>query len=163
MRIKLSDLFIGNFKVTNKFNDPKTRSWYWRFGMKGHNGVDFGTPTGTKLIAPYDGVISRSRYDQHGWGHYVRVWDKNQKCVCIFAHLKERKVKEWQYVKKGQLLGLSGNTGNSTGSHLHFGLYLTNTWGYKTNLKNGFKGAINPLSWGNVIWNIKNPSIPVAN
>jgi murein DD-endopeptidase MepM/ murein hydrolase activator NlpD len=71
--------------------------------------------------------------------------------------MKSVNVRLWQTVKTGQLIGLSDNTGNSTGSHLHLGLCLTNILGYRLNKNNGFLGWVNALDSKIVKWVITNP------
>lgn len=152
--IKISDLFIGNFGVTQRFGqNPKM---YQRFGWKGHNGIDFGTPYDTQLISCVYGLVIRAYNDSNGWGNHIYIYDKNQSALVIYAHLKSISVKVGQTVIPGMKIGLSDNTGNSTGPHLHFGIYKTNSSGYKINLGNGFGGAIDPFDKKQVSWVITN-------
>lgn len=156
-RIVLSDLFIGNYPLTQGFGlNPKM---YAKFGWKGHNGIDFGMKTGRQLISCVSGRVVSAYDDGKGWGKHIYIWDNYQNIMVIYAHLSRIDVKVGQSVKVGKGLGLSGNSGNSTGSHLHFGLYKTNSSGYKINLGNGYGGAINPLDKNLVEWRIKNPSV----
>lgn len=92
---------------------------YARFGLAGHNGVDFATPMGTQIVAVDDGEVMESLIDPAGYGEYVKLrhpWGES-----IYAHLSKRSLLAGG-VRKGGVIGLSGNTGNSTGPHLHFGL-----------------------------------------
>lgn len=155
-RIVLSDLFIGNFRVSQIFGVNKKN--YIKYGLQGHDGVDFACPTGTKLIAPFDGIIISVKNSwSAGYGLHVKIWNKKNACV-LYGHMKSVNVKLWQTVKSGQLVGISDNTGNSTGSHLHLGLCLTNFLGYRLNSNNGFAGWINPQDKTQVRWDIKNPT-----
>lgn len=158
-RIVLSDLFIGNFRVSQKFGArPEV---YKQFGLAGHDGLDFACPTGTQLISPFDGIIiSVKNSGKYGYGLHVKIWNKKNACV-LYGHMKSVSVRLWQSVKAGQLIGLSDNTGFSTGSHLHLGLCKTNLLGYRINTNNGFLGWINPQDKTQVIWDIKNPERPL--
>lgn len=87
-----------------------------------HTGVDVGIPVGTPLYAPEGGIVSRVvDYGDAslGKGVFVRTRDGHQ---YILGHLSEVKVHEGERVHAGDLLALSGNTGNSKGPHIHFGL-----------------------------------------
>ena len=101
--------------------------------LKGHNGIDFLTPTGTDLQAVDDGVVAEAVYeDPSGLGNYVLVhhaWGES-----IYAHLNDIGVVTGQAVSRGQLLGHSGSTGFSNGPHLHFAIRInpyvrTDGWG----------------------------------
>ena len=128
--------FKRDYLLTQGFGEnPQS---YAKFGMKGHNGLDYGTPTGTEVIAPHGGKIIEATNDPTGYGYYVKI--ENTKEGSVLAHLKEFKVNVGQDVTEGQVVGLSDNTGNSTGPHLH--------WGYYTlprNRQNGYAGFIDQL------------------
>lgn len=157
--IVLRDLFIGNYKVSQLFG--KNPAMYQQFGWKGHNGTDFACPTNTKLISCVDGIVTTAFNNIGGWGYHLYIWDKVQNIMVIYAHLKELNVKVGDKVKIGQLIGLSDNTGNSTGPHLHFGTYKVDGNGNKIDLNNGYGGAINPFDKNLIIWEITNPKEPL--
>lgn len=92
---------------------------YAVFDMAGHNGIDYGVPVGTPVLAAHEGIVSVGN-DPPGYGLFVRVINGYR--VTIYAHLSVITVQDGQRVQPGERLGLSGNTGNSTGPHLHFGL-----------------------------------------
>ena len=100
--------------------------------LRGHNGIDFGIPVGVSLLAVSDGSVRRTGFDKGGFGHFVLLnhrWGES-----LFAHLSEIQVKRDQQVILGETIGLSGNTGASTGPHLHFGIRIhpyrrTDGWG----------------------------------
>jgi hypothetical protein len=73
-----------------------------------------------------DGVVSSVEYNNVGYGKCVRVNHGNG-YVTIYAHLSSINVVEGQIVKAGDILGITGNTGNSTGPHLHFEVRLNNS------------------------------------
>lgn len=155
----INDIFIGNFRVSQLFG--ANPYMYKRFGWRGHNGIDFACPTGTKLLSGINGVVKSAYNNVGGWGNHIYIWDKTQNIMTIHAHLKTLNVRAGDKVKSGQLIGLSGNTGNSTGPHLHFGVYKVDKNGNNINLWNGYGGAINPFDKNLVVWKITNPKKPL--
>jgi len=93
---------------------------YRRFGLPAHNGLDFGCPEGTKLAACAKGVILMSKKHK-AYGNIVKIKHAGG-YYTLYAHLSERFVMPGEEVKEGDIIGLSGSTGFSTGPHLHFGL-----------------------------------------
>lgn len=96
---------------------------YARFGLLGHNGIDFAVPQGTPVFSLDDGTVTESQNDPSGYGLYVKVvhsWGES-----IYGHLSAQSVSRGASVIAGAQVGLSGNTGNSTGPHLHFGVRIT--------------------------------------
>ncbi len=83
-----------------------------------HQGVDLNLRIGTPILTAFDGIIRISAFDR-GYGHYVVVRHKNG-LETLYAHMSARKVEIGQIVKAGQIIGLGGSTGYSTGPHLHF-------------------------------------------
>lgn len=108
-------------RVTSGFGPrtaPKTQTGY---GTKYHGGVDIGVPIGTPLYAPFDGVIECS-YNEGGYGYYVKMTN-DQGWVIIFGHLSNNSVvPSGSRIIKGQPVALSGNSGNSSGPHVHLEL-----------------------------------------
>jgi hypothetical protein len=85
-----------------------------------HNGLDIGVPEGTEVLAGLYGTVTESGYND-SYGNYVII--KNSHGYELrYAHLKNRSVSAGDAVLKGDVIGLAGNTGNSTGSHLHIEL-----------------------------------------
>jgi len=85
-----------------------------------HNGLDFPSARGTPVYATADGIVEKSGYDQgSGFGNLI-VLQHNLGFKTYYAHLQKTEVESSQYVHKGQLIGYSGNTGRSTGPHLHY-------------------------------------------
>lgn len=85
----------------------------------GYNpGLDFAVEMGTRVMAAAQGAVKVARCDEGGYGTHVRV--EHDGYVSIYAHLSEISVQVGDYVQAGAVLGLSGNTGNSTGPHLHW-------------------------------------------
>lgn len=128
--------FSGNFRTNQAFNDPCCRASYTKFGMQGHNGIDYGLPSSTPVFAAHAGK-AWSGYEAGGYGNYVFVTTGNVQTV--YGHLSQVVV-GYQDVAEGQLIGYSGNTGNSSGPHLHFG-----TRPIPANNNNGFLGYVDPL------------------
>ncbi len=157
--IKLSDIYIGNFPVTQNFGENP--DMYKKFGLAGHNGVDWGTPEGTLVVSPFDGEVKETGYDQYGYGNYCKIVNWEMLCYVIMGHQKQVVVSQGQKVVSGQLVGYADNTGNSTGNHLHLGLYKVDSQGLKLNSDNGYGGAINPLDGRIAKWEIKNLTQPI--
>lgn len=88
-------------------------------GIKFHEGLDFACGTGTPIYATANGVIETTGYVGNGYGLNINIDHKNG-FKTKFAHMSKSLVKEGQKVTRGQLIGYSGNTGLSTGPHLHY-------------------------------------------
>ena len=89
-----------------------------------HTGIDFRSPKGSRVYATADGVVKESFYNG-GYGNYILIQHGNGYATS-FAHLQKRLVKAGDKVQRGQLIGLVGNTGRSTGTHLHYEITLDN-------------------------------------
>lgn len=119
--------------------------YYKRFSvagvpLKGHNGVDFGTPVNSKIQAVYSGDVVEVGNDPEGYGLYVKLrhfWGET-----LYAHLSAQLVRVGEHVEMGKQVGWSGNTGNSTGPHLHFGLRVN-----PYNRADGWGGYSDPLPY----------------
>lgn len=90
-------------------------------GIHGHNGVDIAAPVGTPVWAAADGkvIVARSGGWNGGYGSYVVISHSNG-TQTLYAHLSRVDVTVGQSVTKGKTIGAMGNTGKSTGPHLHF-------------------------------------------
>ena len=82
-----------------------------------HRGLDIAVPTGTIVKATHDGTITVATYDSY-YGNYVEITN-SKGYVAKYAHLDSLSVSQGQSVTTGTVLGTTGNTGSSTGSHLH--------------------------------------------
>lgn len=105
---------LDKYCITSKFGDrvhPITKKKSF------HNGLDLAVPANTKLYAPNDSTIVKAFYNKLG-GNQLIYRLKNGVTVG-YAHLNKLNVKTGDKVKKGVILALSGNTGTSTGAHLH--------------------------------------------
>jgi len=87
-------------------------------GSDYHRGLDFAVPVGTSVVASAGGQVITSR-SGGGYGEYILIQHSGG-YQTLYAHLSRRLVSEGQSVSAGQQIGLSGNTGTSTGPHLHF-------------------------------------------
>lgn len=90
---------------------------------KMHNGMDFTAPTGTHVYATADGVVKVAKDVGGGYGKYVDL-DHGYNYVTRYAHLSKINVKVGQKVLRGEVIGEVGNTGLSTGPHLHYEVLL---------------------------------------
>lgn len=137
MVITVIGLFIGiTFGGANRVNaqsyiDQLEGSWVQpvdgkitdTFGTRNgkHKGIDIAAPEGEKIVSVSDGKVTKSYYS-NTYGHVVFV-EHPEGYETVYAHLSKRMVNEGEAVKKGQTLGIIGNTGVSTGTHLHFELH----------------------------------------
>jgi len=112
--------FEGDFRLTQAFGENPFV--YRRLGLPGHNGLDWGMPVGQEIHAVDEGFIIRVEERPQGFGKHVKV--QHQWGQSLYAHLSEFKVVLNQPVKQGDVIGFSGNTGFSTGPHLHFGMRI---------------------------------------
>lgn len=86
---------------------------------RAHKGIDLKVYVGDTIRAAFSGKVRMVKYEAAGYGKYV-VIRHNNGLETIYGHMSEWLVEEDQPVKAGQPIGLGGNTGRSTGSHLHF-------------------------------------------
>jgi murein DD-endopeptidase MepM/ murein hydrolase activator NlpD len=103
-------------------------------GRREHQGIDIFAPRGTPVVAAADGWISSVSPNELG-GNVVWLWDPVRAHTLYYAHLDRQAVSRGQRVRKGDVVGFVGNTGNArtTAPHLHFGIYRRG------------RGAIDPL------------------
>ncbi len=87
-----------------------------------HNGVDITGPNNTPIFAADDGVVIVTRH-VGDYGNYVRI-DHRNTYETIYAHLNSWIVNEGDFVKKGDVIGFMGSTGRSSGTHLHFEVFI---------------------------------------
>ncbi len=116
-KVKLWLPFIGNYQETQPWGaNPENYRPY-----NGHTGIDYGLPMGTEVYPAHDGVVVEA--GEYGdWGNYVKIatdWGHS-----VYAHLSEVGVVVGQKVDREMVIGLSGNSGRSTGPHLHFGIRI---------------------------------------
>ncbi len=97
-----------------------------------HLGIDLSNRTGTPVLATADGTVLEQQMSS-SYGNYILLRHRNGICT-RYAHLSAAKVKAGRTVHRGDLIGLMGSTGRSTGSHLHYEVLVGGT-------------AVNPLAW----------------
>lgn len=119
---------LKNVKVTQYFgNTPFSTQNPQVYSGMGHNGVDFAAAMGTAVYSSADGVVigvanSDLACPGVSFGKYVLIRHTNG-LATLYAHLSSQSVSIGETVTSGQKIGLSGNTGYSTGPHLHFAVY----------------------------------------
>ena len=151
----------GMYPVTQRFSDNAT---IYNYGA-GHGAIDYGVPVGTPILAPEDGVVGHADWawnlpggpadwaardyqikpapgdTRTGGGIMVSITNSagSRWWLC---HLSKTDLNRGDRVRRGQIIGYSGNTGSSTGPHLHVSLLpAAPNWG------NGFFGAIDPAPY----------------
>ena len=108
------------FRISSSFNPRRLNPVTKRISP--HNGVDFATPVGTKVISTGDGVVLRVATHRYA-GKYVVIKEFGAFST-RYLHLSKILVRKGQKVSRGQVIALSGNTGRSTGPHLHYELHI---------------------------------------
>lgn len=84
-----------------------------------HHGIDIGIPEGTPIYAPADGSILKAGWSSSGYGNLIKIGTDDGYTIFL-GHLSGFEVSAYEKVGRGDLVGYSGDTGNSTGPHLHF-------------------------------------------
>ena len=104
--------FEGDYPITQRYGEKVTNS-------KGHTGIDYGCPSWTPILASEAGTVMFAGLDSTGYGNTVIIEHADGNAT-LYAHLAVVKAFTGEQVKKSQIIGYSGSTGNSTGPHLHF-------------------------------------------
>jgi murein DD-endopeptidase MepM/ murein hydrolase activator NlpD len=118
------------YKVTQLFGDTAfSRTHLQVYNGNGHNGIDIGIPTGTKIKSASDGIVkgignTDLACPNASFGKWVLI-EHNNGLSSLYAHLSVVGVKAGQHITDDEIIGLSGMTGYSTGPHLHFTVYAT--------------------------------------
>lgn len=107
-------------RITSGFGD--TRLSPSSGGNRPHRGVDISAPVGTPVVAPTDGIVSFAGRESE-YGRLICL-DHGHGYSTMFGHLKELLVQPGQRIRKGQIIGTVGLSGNSTGPHLHYEVRL---------------------------------------
>jgi hypothetical protein len=119
--------YQGSYPISQLWGEnPAIYSQFLYDGVPllGHNGVDFATPVGVSLLSVDDGQVIQAAFDPGGFGNFVLIrhsWGES-----VYAHMSRISVRVNQTLRRGQHIGDSGNTGNSTGPHLHFAIRMAN-------------------------------------
>jgi len=112
----------GHPRISSRFNPRRLHPITKRISP--HNGTDFAVPVGTNVYATGDGVVVRAGYHPAA-GNYI-VIKHGRKYTTRFLHLSKILVRKGQRVEMGKLIAKSGNTGRSTGAHLHYEFHVYN-------------------------------------
>ena len=111
------ELFKGSFAPSEPHGKP-LNGVLTQGSHTGHTALDFGVPVGTNVQSTMAGKVTYAGWNNEGYGNLVIV--ENGDYRTYYAHLSNIPVKVGQTVKSGEVIGYSGNTGNSTGPHLHY-------------------------------------------
>ena len=115
--------FEGNYRLSSNFNPRRLHPVTGR--VSPHNGTDFAMPIGTPITAPANGRVERVG-NHHAAGRYIVVRHDNGYRT-RYLHLSQPLVSQGERVTMGDRIALSGNTGRSTGPHLHYEVIVNNT------------------------------------
>ena len=115
---------LRHARITSSFSYRRWHPILHRY--RPHHGTDFGARRGTPLLAVNSGRVSFAGW-MRGYGKVVKIRHAGG-YESLYAHQSRIRVKRGQRVKKGQIIGYVGNTGRSTGPHLHFGLMKNGRW-----------------------------------
>ncbi len=119
----LLDYPLASVRLTQKYGKTSFTRWYTF-----HNGIDYAAPTGTKVLAAADGkVVGVGNNGRYAYGRWIAI-DHGNGLVTMYGHLSSQSVKKGAKVNKGDTIGKSGNTGYSTGPHLHFTVFSTKSF-----------------------------------
>ena len=116
--VALPTLWPARGWITGEFGDRRGRHNRGHF----HEGIDIAAPTGTSIVAPADGVVVFSGYRQ-GYGQAIII-DHGYGMSTLYGHCSQMLVGEGAQVKRGMLIATVGNTGRSTGPHLHYEVHV---------------------------------------
>ncbi|WP_042346299.1 peptidoglycan DD-metalloendopeptidase family protein [Bacillus massiliigorillae] len=140
-------MFVGGTVKKAATIQELPENWVWPvegaisdyFGSRGgeHKGIDIAGVVNTNIKAVSKGIVSKSYYS-NTYGHVVFILHQEEGYETVYAHLNTRLVSEGDDVNQGQVIGKMGNTGNSSGTHLHFEVHKRHWSVAKEN-------AINPL------------------
>lgn len=108
-----------NYSMPVKWREVNSHFGYRPRFKRNHYGTDLKARMGDTVVAVFSGKVEKIKYERSGYGfHVVILHDDGVKT--LYAHLSRILVKEGEIVRNGQPIALSGNTGRSTGPHLHF-------------------------------------------
>ncbi len=145
------DHFPGISPVSVKFKLGDTFKWRTIHPVLGtprmHNGQDFEVPYGTEIYATGDGSVIESGWNSGGFGNCI-VIDHGYGLQTVYGHLSDIKVVKGQNVKRGDLIGISGSSGLSSGPHLH---YQVEQFGAHKNPVNFFNNDVSVEEYNDMI------------
>lgn len=117
----LDTIYVDMKKAALPLESGRITSPYGFRHYRIHKGLDIGLKRGDTIRAAFPGKVVRVRYERRGYGRYIVL--EHRDCGItrtVYAHLSKQLVKVGDFVEAGSVIGLGGNTGRSTGPHLHF-------------------------------------------
>ncbi len=138
--------------ISNRDLTRTSSGWGWRYHpiykiRRFHYGMDFTAPIKTEVYATGDGVIKSISYSRRGYGNKIEI-DHDFGYVTLYAHLYGFNVKKGQKVKRGDVIGFVGNSGLSTGPHLHYEVHKN---GKRINPVNYYFNDLSPSEYNRII------------
>ncbi len=138
--------------ISNKDLTRVASGWGYRIHpiykvKKFHFGMDFTASVGTEIYSTGDGVVSLVRSSKRGYGNEIII-DHGFGYKTLYGHMSKFNVKEGQHVKRGEIIGFVGNTGLSTGPHLHYEVILNNQ---KVNPVNYYFNDLTPAEYDKML------------
>jgi len=137
-----------NGRLSQSYGKPN-----WNAAYDFHNGIDIAAPTGTAVKAPLSGkVIGVGDNGRYSYGKWITIDHGDFNITTLYGHLSLQKVKVGQDVKIGEIIGYVGSTGYSTGPHLHFTIYTSDSYMLKeSSIVKGLMipigASINPMDY----------------
>lgn len=135
-------------RISQNYGKPN-----WNAAYTFHNGIDIAAPTGTPVRAALGGkIIGVGDNGRYSYGKWIAIDHGNFNITTLYGHLSLQKVSIGQEVKTGDIVGYVGSTGYSTGSHLHFTVFTSDSYTLmkSTKVQNLFipiGGTINPMEY----------------
>jgi len=138
LALPFAERHVQTLGFGDNIKDPKEQRLYSQYNLAGHDGIDYNLSLGTPVLSADSGMVVLAGDGDYGTTIVLQHdWGKS-----YYGHLSKIEVTLGQRVSKGQQIGMSGNTGLSTGAHLHFGIKPL-----RFDPKNGYYGKINPLPY----------------
>ncbi|GHU48956.1 hypothetical protein FACS1894127_0850 [Clostridia bacterium] len=120
------DIFSGSGSLISPLTNIEVSSAYGSRGSRRHLGVDLRSPRGTPIHAAEDGVVTTAKY-KGSYGNLI-ILNHGRGLETYYAHCSSMSVSVGKVVKKGDVIGQVGTTGNATGAHLHFEVRLNGVY-----------------------------------
>ena len=143
----MKKIFSSPPRITQYFGVNKDH--YEQFNLEGHDGLDL-VPTDAedeRIYTISSGEVIAA-YESDSYGLTVKIYDKYSHTYFRYAHLSKMLVRPGEYVRERALIGVMGNTGNSSGPHLHLHQVPVVDGGMqKKHPDNGYKGRMDPLPY----------------